>query len=161
MTGVKEEYGTRDWVFTINNPQPERLDRLHSNSDVSYMVYQLEISDTKTQHIQGYVEFHEEKTWPEVKEIFGLTTYFSRRRGNRQSARSYCMKKESRIRGPWEVGIWQEIRENDTEKQCEYMLMSKDKRYSNRRCKNLVRDWKYCATHQKIIENGNHNRSKV
>ena len=153
MTNVKEEVGTRDWVFTINNPNPNQLDDLHSNVNVGYMVYQLEIADTGTEHIQGYVEFKGELTWPEVKEIFGETTFFRRRMHLRKSAREYCMKDKSRIRGPWEIGNWEEVRENDTsDNQCEYILQGKKKKYRNRRCKNLVRNGKYCGVHKEIMK---------
>ena len=153
MATVHEEHRTKDWVFTMNNPDPLEMENLHSlKSKISYLVYQLEISDTGTEHLQGYVEFVEGMTWSEVKEIFGETTYFRRRRGIRQSAREYCTKKESRIRGPWEIGTWEEVREGDLEKQCEYILSGKKKKYRNRRCKNFVNDGNYCRTHKKIIE---------
>jgi|TARA_B100001175_G_C19368946_1_gene570779 hypothetical protein len=150
---VEEEVGTRDWVFTINNPNPKQLDSLHSYNDVGYMVYQLELSNTGTEHIQGYVEFKEELTWPQVKNIFGETTFFKRRMARRKNAREYCMKDKSRIRGPWEIGNWEEVRENDTsDNQCEYILQGKKKKYRNRRCKNLVRNGKYCGVHKEIMK---------
>ena len=150
---MKEEVGTRDWVFTINNPNPNRLDNLHSNVNVGYMVYQFELSDTGTEHIQGYVEFKIELTWPEVKNIFGETTFFKRRRGRRKNAREYCMKEKSRIRGPWEIGIWEEYRENDTtDNLCQYILQGKKKKYRNRRCRNLAHNGKYCGVHKKIMK---------
>ena len=137
----------------MNNPEPQRLEKLHSSdSEVSYLVYQLEVAETGTEHIQGYVEFAEGMTWPEVKDILGDTTFFKRRKGSRQSARTYCMKEESRIRGPWEIGTWTDFREGDNEQQCEYILSGRDLRYSNRRCKNLVHDRKYCRVHQKIMD---------
>ena len=149
---MKEEYGTRDWVFTINNPEANQLDELHSNNNVGYMIYQLELSKTGTKHIQGYVEFKLELTWHQVKDIFGETTFFKKRMGQRKSAREYCMKKKSRVRGPWEIGLWEEVRENDPEKQCEYILSGKKKMYRNRRCKNIARNSKYCGTHKKMLD---------
>ena len=72
--------------------------------------------------------------------------------GQRKSAREYCMKKKSRVRGPWEIGLWEEVRENDPEKQCEYILNGKKKMYRDRRCKNIARNSKYCGTHKKMLD---------
>ena len=149
LTTVREKLRTKDWVFTMNNPEPQQMESLHSpESKVRYLVYQLEVAETGTEHLQGYVEFVEGMTWPEVKEILGDATFFKRRRGSRESARSYCMKEESRIRGPWEIGTWEDLREGDSEGQCEYILSDRE----IRRCRNLTYDQKYCSTHQKIVD---------
>jgi len=72
LTTVREKLRTKDWVFTMNNPEPQQMESLHSpESKVRYLVYQLEVAETGTEHLQGYVEFVEGMTWPEVKEILG------------------------------------------------------------------------------------------
>ena len=143
------ELKTRDWIFTRNNPLPEHIDSLHrEDSKVQYSVYQLEVSDTGTKHLQGYVEFCEGLTWHEVKDILGAGTFFTRARGTRESARAYCMKEESRVSGPWEVGVWEENREGESDNQCAYIISGKD----TRRCKHRTSSGQYCRAHQRITD---------
>lgn len=76
-------------------------------SDVVYVTWQLEqCPDTGELHFQGYMEFVGKKTWSWVhKNLVGLeTAHLERRRGTQAEAITYCMKKESRIEGPWEWG---------------------------------------------------------
>ena len=101
------ESRSSDWVFTINNPEPSEMNSIYSvQSEIKYLVYQFEKGESGTEHIQGYIEFNEGKTWHEVKEILGRRTAFKRRYGTRDGAREYCMKEETRLRGPWEIGRW-------------------------------------------------------
>jgi len=105
-----------DFVFTMHNPKIGDMHRLLSDDRVFYLVYQLE--ETSTEHIQGYVEFKGELEWIDVKETLSKAHYRFRR-GTRQTARDYCMKNPTRIDGPWELGVWMNEREGDTETQCE------------------------------------------
>ena len=149
LRDMEEELKTTDWVFVINNPDSKSMEKIHSiNSEISYLVYQLELSESGTEHIQGYIEFDEGKSWSELKDMFGTIAYFKRRFRQRKFAREYCMKVETRIRGPWEFGEWNPGREDDVGNQCEYILKGKDPRYSNRRCKNLAFRGKFCGVHR-------------
>lgn len=82
--------------------------------DFQYMVYQLEICPTTQRtHIQGYLELKRQMDFSAVKALFypDTTVHLDARRGTRDQARSYCMKKESRQHAsdlPYEIGIWLE-----------------------------------------------------
>ena len=67
LRDMEEELKTTDWVFVINNPDSKSMEKIHSiNSEISYLVYQLELSESGTEHIQGYIEFDEGKSWSEL-----------------------------------------------------------------------------------------------
>lgn len=73
---------------------------------IDYMIAQLEEGERGTRHFQGYIEFSCQMRLTTVKNIIPAA-HWERRKGNRDQARDYCKKDESRIRGPWEVGSWQ------------------------------------------------------
>ena len=91
-----------NWVFTLNNPQPEE-NPAHWPS-TKYLVWQLEKGEEGTPHFQGYVIFHSNKTLVGVKKI-NPRAHWELRRGTHEEARAYCMKEETRIEGPFEKGI--------------------------------------------------------
>ncbi len=72
--------------------------------DVSYAVYQLELCPTTgREHLQLYVRFGATKRMTWVQKLY---------KGHWEAVRSpkhkraYCMKEDSRIAGPWEIGDW-------------------------------------------------------
>lgn len=95
----------RKWVFTINNPTVEFIDLENVPSDVRYMVYQKEAGASGTVHFQGYVELRKPQRMSWMKKWLG-EGHFEHMRSNRNAARAYCMKEESRIAGPFEYGTW-------------------------------------------------------
>nr|WAE42263.1 MAG: replication associated protein [Cressdnaviricota sp.] len=109
LVPVKDEGNTRrphpsrHWFFTLNNPSEEDMDywRTPQNSGARKWVVQMEIGDSDTPHLQGYVDFltkvrpigmyHNGYHWEKVKNI--------------EQAIKYCSKIETRIGGPWFNGI--------------------------------------------------------
>lgn len=74
---------------------------------IKYLVYQQEICpETKKPHIQGYVEFvNQRTTMKTIKKIFNDNTlHIEVRRGTQTEARDYCMKAESQDKDPIELG---------------------------------------------------------
>lgn len=72
-----------------------------------YTVYQLEkCPDTQRLHYQGYSEFTDNVTWAAMKNWMGQSLHLEARHGTRTEARDYCMKEETRERGPWEIGVF-------------------------------------------------------
>ena len=105
--GKSTYFPKRDWIFTLNNPNPRDMEMIHNCESIRYMAYQLELSETGTEHLQGYVEFNQPLDFKEVLEIFSDGKFHLEfRRGTREQARDYCTKEQSRIRGPWFVGEW-------------------------------------------------------
>jgi hypothetical protein len=70
-----------------------------------YMVYQLEIGESGTPHLQGYVEFTKPWRFNRVRR-FLKGAHIEPRKGTRNEARAYCMKEEGRIELPVEYGDW-------------------------------------------------------
>jgi hypothetical protein len=93
----------RSWCFTMNNPEKNELEL---GDNVRYAVWQLEMGDRGTPHLQGYIEFDGCMRRAAIKKIIGNSVHLEPRHGPREKARSYCMKECSRLDGPWEYGTW-------------------------------------------------------
>jgi len=76
--------------------------------NLRYCVYQQEkCPETGRLHLQGYIELLSPTRLAAVKIILGdPSAHLEKRRGTREQARSYSMKEETRITGPWEIGTW-------------------------------------------------------
>lgn len=77
----------RAWCFTINNPgsvDPYQW-------PWSYLIYQEEIGENGTQHIQGYVIMKVKTTMAGMKKL-APTAHFEQRNGTHEQARHYCLK---------------------------------------------------------------------
>lgn len=121
------------WCWTLNNPEArdwdgEQADRMAragcSAEDVerargpiprilfdpetmSYLVYQLEIGDSGTEHYQGYVEFHKKIRMAQAKQYLQDDRVHVEQRAllsNAMKASKYCKKEDGRLDGPWEYG---------------------------------------------------------
>lgn len=96
----------KDWCFTINNPQDFHQDAL-LELDYSYLVFQVEIGEEGTPHIQGFVQLerkqrltaiikHMKAYFPEEdedeEEPYSNHGHWSKRRGTPSEAAHYCKK---------------------------------------------------------------------
>lgn len=94
--GAQSKY----WCWTLNHP----LSTVVPEPDgMSYMVWQLEVGESGTRHLQGYVEFKTNKRLAWLKKWLA-TAHFEVRRGTAQQAADYCRKEDGRLDGPWEKG---------------------------------------------------------
>lgn len=93
----------RRWCFTWNNPDC-LLDYWFQQLSISYLVYQEEIGESGTYHLQGYVEFARATRLQTLKNKLGQSIHFEIARGTAADNRDYCTKAESRIGGPYESG---------------------------------------------------------
>lgn len=91
---MSKESLTRNWVFTLNNP--EGVPNLPSNSEY---VYQLECGESGTPHYQGYIRFPNNQRLTGVKKILP-TAHWEPRLGTHEEAYAYCTKLESRLEEP-------------------------------------------------------------
>jgi len=91
------------WCFTLNN-YASLLDPALWEK-VSYLVYQEEIGESGTTHLQGYVEFSDPRTLATVRALDGLVgAHFEVAKGSPEQNQNYCKKDEGRIGGPYEFG---------------------------------------------------------
>lgn len=90
----------RNFVFTLNNPDDDVIDKLKELEEVKYFVCQLE--EVSTKHLQGYVELSKRVSFAKVSKWFRW--HIEPRKGSQQQAVDYCKKPESRVDGPWEWG---------------------------------------------------------
>ncbi len=96
----------RNWCFTLNNPTMTPaglLKELDDDPRIRYAVFQEEQGDNEVSHYQGYLELSTSCRLTAMKKLIPRA-HFEQRRGNRDQARDYCMKEDSRKDGPWECG---------------------------------------------------------
>lgn len=89
---------SRHWCFTINNPETCPLPE--PPSSVKLLVYQKEVGEQNTCHIQGYLEFTSPVRMKAVKRIYPRA-HIERRKGSRLQAVQYVTKEDTRVEGPW------------------------------------------------------------
>lgn len=95
----------RNWIFTLNfeGDRPE-LPALPAGA--KYLVYQHERGAEGHDHLQGYLELRSPQSLRWLKRHIHDGAHFEPRRGNANQARTYAMKEDTRIAGPWEFGEW-------------------------------------------------------
>lgn len=79
-----------------------------------YGVFQLESAPTTNQlHLQFYVEFKKPVSLKAAQTAIGdfqHKAHMEVRKGSRDQARDYCMKKDTQVAGPWEIGDFEQGR---------------------------------------------------
>ncbi len=94
----------RNVCWTLNNPRDMVM---FEQEDMDYLVYQEEMSDSGTYHLQGYCEFSKQTSQTKAKELLGgPTVHIERRRGTQAQAIAYCKDGEKRLdhTEPYEEG---------------------------------------------------------
>lgn len=90
------------WCWTANNP-PEDVSALADMEGVQFMVYQKEVGENGTPHLQGYVVFRVRRRLSQVRNLFFqvLNSYphFEKRKGTHDQAKDYCTKDDTRAPG--------------------------------------------------------------
>lgn len=89
---------SKRWCFTINNPGDFRPN--WRVEEMKYMVWQREVGENGTPHIQGYVRFVNKKRLNGVKQAIGCNeAHLECANGSEEENRGYCTKEESRMAG--------------------------------------------------------------
>jgi len=98
----------RNWIFTLNfeGERPE----LALPDGAKYLVYQHERGQEGHDHLQGYLELSDPHPLGWLKRNVHHGAHWEFRRGTAVQARTYAMKADTRIEGPWEFGTWNEPR---------------------------------------------------
>jgi len=87
----------KDWCFTINNPEPWHLEAIET-MDWAYLVYQVEVGESGTPHIQGFVQLRDKQRKTAILNHISehgdpdLGGHWEKRRGTPSEAAHYCMK---------------------------------------------------------------------
>ena len=85
---------SRSWVYRWSNPDPQYFDKPLFD-DCKYSVHQVEKAASGLIHLQGYVEFKNQKRFTTLKNAYP-EIHWEIRKGSQQQARDYCMKTETR-----------------------------------------------------------------
>ena len=92
-----------NWCFTINNPSQDDETALVESLPYKYLVFQYEMGENETMHIQGYFVLLRKMRLTALKKLLP-TAHFEIRKGSHLEAKAYCTKPDSRQDGPYEYG---------------------------------------------------------
>lgn len=88
--------GTRKYCFTLNNYTPEQVEYYRTIVDtkpsVAYIVFGFEVGESGTQHLQGFVYFHNAVKFDFVKRTLTGNPHIEPSRGTLAQAIAYCKK---------------------------------------------------------------------
>lgn len=113
MTTTNPKLSYRSWVFTTNNPASVDYPRGWTDECV-FITWQLERSPSGTPHLQGYLVLKANpsnkngRTISWMKRNLCAYTHWEERRGTHEQARDYANKDDTRVEGPWTIGMWTE-----------------------------------------------------
>lgn len=93
----------------MNNPPipgQEYHEYLQGKQGIKWYVFQLEEAPTtRTPHFQGAICFKNPKRLSEVKlALNSETVHVEAMKGRENQAAAYCLKEDSRVEGPWQMG---------------------------------------------------------
>lgn len=93
----------KQWCFTLNNYK-ELLDPSLFPS-CTFCVYQEEVGESGTPHLQGFLQFCDRVSLPFVRDLPGLDgAHFEIVRGSAKQNVAYVTKADGRLGGPYEFG---------------------------------------------------------
>ena len=99
---------SRNWCLTLNNFTPEEEEILKEPKEwIKFVVYQVEKGESGTVHLQGYIETNGGVRMSKMKRMLERG-HWEQRLGSRAQALTYCSKEDSRVRGPYLIGLSQE-----------------------------------------------------
>jgi len=78
--------------FTLNNWNEDDYRRITSNPAWSYGIIGKEIGDSKTPHLQGYLELVKKTRWITVKKLIGARAHLEVAKGTAKQNIAYCSK---------------------------------------------------------------------
>ena len=104
-----EDKAVKRPFFADQNAVETYFKNLQEAAGIKYTVYQYERGENGTPHIQGFVIYKNGKRFRNVKQDFP-TAHIVPARGTNVECRDYCMKTDTRIAGPVELGEFQEMR---------------------------------------------------
>lgn len=96
----------KNWCFTLNNYVKADIDELLKFQSSKKMVFQEEIGEQGTPHLQGVISF-EKKVRPKNIFKFSQAAHWEKMKGTFDQARDYCSKEDTRKPGtqPYTKGV--------------------------------------------------------
>lgn len=86
----------KHWCITDNNPDLEKWDQIEKLPDITYGVWQLEMGENKTRHIQAYIEFSKKRHIIAIKKLLDINSIHCEvRKGTPAQAADYCKKDDT------------------------------------------------------------------
>lgn len=77
------------------------------NDNFIYFICSVEKGKTRGLiHLQSYIELNKRMGILQLKEAMGCELHAETRKGTREQARTYCMKSDTHLAGPYEKGEW-------------------------------------------------------
>lgn len=92
-----------NWCFTLNNPSKDDEDSLVDTLPYQYLIFQYEMGEGETMHMQGYFVLQRKMRLTALKKLLP-TAHFEIRQGTHEEAKRYCCKADTRQDGPYEYG---------------------------------------------------------
>jgi hypothetical protein len=99
----------KNWTITINNHGEEDFIRLRKLFDdhgeasgARYLIFQQEVGEQGTPHIQGFISFKSQLRLAAVKKMVGDRAHLEVARGSPLKNREYCSKSKSAVEGTME-----------------------------------------------------------
>ncbi len=99
---TKQISPSKHWCFTLNNYTIEDIEFICSNSSVERYVFQEEVGELGTPHLQGYLKF---KTKKRPFSVFKLLKFHWEKTKNIQKSILYCQKEDTRSGKVFSKGI--------------------------------------------------------
>ena len=100
---MKKESQVRFWCFTYNNYEGV-VTAEDFGPHVSYLIFQEELSESSTPHLQGYVEFKRSMKFGQVRKMLP-EAHWEPRVGTAAHCIAYCSKQDATyVAGPYEWG---------------------------------------------------------
>ena len=97
----------KDWCFTLNNYTSENISSIKTNDKIKRYIFQEEVGESGTPHLQGYIEF-KDKVRP--LSIFSSDRFhWEKRKGTKSEAINYCCKIDTRA-GEVFSNFYEEVR---------------------------------------------------
>jgi hypothetical protein len=85
----------KHWSWTLNNYTPDEEERIQDAggaSEVTYLIYGREVSESNTPHLQGYIVFGRRRSLQFAKSLLGQRLHLEVSRGTPEQNIEYCSK---------------------------------------------------------------------
>lgn len=89
-----------NWTLTLNNYTTLDIFRwkaIAEGKECQYLIFEEEVGEKGTPHLQGYVSFGKKKTLKGVKELLGNRVHAEAARGSPESNIAYCTKDRNNV----------------------------------------------------------------